>query len=120
MAWRTRVDPNQPDLSVWWRKEHSMSAEIRQIVAQTWTDYIGVPGEWSREQTEEFFTEEATRIADRIARDAARGAAGGDPAVVGGPQREPAPSTADRSRRVRRRGVLEGEFAAISVTFGWV
>jgi len=45
-----------------------MSAEIRQIVARTWTDYIGVPQEWSSEQTEEFFTEEATRMADRIAR----------------------------------------------------
>jgi len=45
-----------------------MSAEIRQIVARTWTEYIGVPQEWSREQTEEFFTEEATRMADRISR----------------------------------------------------
>ncbi len=45
-----------------------MSAEIRQIVARTWTEYIGVPQEWSREQTEEFFTDEATRMADRISR----------------------------------------------------
>jgi len=45
-----------------------MSAEIRQIVARTWMEYIGVPQEWSGEQTEEFFTEEATRMADRIAR----------------------------------------------------
>jgi len=45
-----------------------MSAEIRQIVARTWREYIGVPQEWSREQTEEFFTEEATRMADRISR----------------------------------------------------
>jgi hypothetical protein len=45
-----------------------MSAEIRQIVARTWREYIGVPQEWSSEQTEEFFTEEATRMADRIAR----------------------------------------------------
>jgi len=45
-----------------------MSAEIRQIVARTWREHIGVPQEWSREQTEEFFTEEATRMADRISR----------------------------------------------------
>ena len=45
-----------------------MSAEIRQIVARTWREYIGVPQEWSSEQTEAFFTEEATRMADRIAR----------------------------------------------------
>jgi len=45
-----------------------MSAEIRQIVARTWREHIGVPAEWSREQTEEFFTEEATRMADRISR----------------------------------------------------
>ncbi len=45
-----------------------MSAEIRQIVARTWREHIGVPQEWSSEQTEEFFTEEATRMADRIAR----------------------------------------------------
>jgi len=51
-----------------WRKELSVSAEIRQIVARTWREYIGVPQEWSREQTEEFFTEEATRMADRISR----------------------------------------------------
>jgi len=44
-----------------------MSAEIRQIVARTWREHIGVPQEWSSEQTEEFFTEEATRMADRIA-----------------------------------------------------
>ncbi len=45
-----------------------MSAEIRQIVARTWREYIGVPQEWSSEQTEAFFTDEATRMADRIAR----------------------------------------------------
>jgi hypothetical protein len=45
-----------------------MSAEIRQIVARTWREHIGVPQEWSSEQTEAFFTEEATRMADRIAR----------------------------------------------------
>ncbi len=45
-----------------------MSAEIRQIVARTWTEHIGVPQEWSSEQTEAFFTDEATRMADRIAR----------------------------------------------------
>ncbi len=45
-----------------------MSAEIRQIVARTWREYIGVPQEWSSEQTEAFFTGEATRMADRIAR----------------------------------------------------
>ncbi len=45
-----------------------MSAEIRQIVARTWKEHIGVPQEWSTEQTEEFFTEEATRMADRISR----------------------------------------------------
>jgi len=45
-----------------------MSAEIRQIVARTWREHIGVPQEWSSEQAEEFFTEEATRMADRIAR----------------------------------------------------
>jgi len=61
----TRISPT---CSVWWRKELPMSAEIRQIVARTWTEYIGVPPEWSREQTEEFFTEEATRMADRISR----------------------------------------------------
>jgi len=37
-------------------------------VARTWREHIGVPQEWSSEQTEEFFTEEATRMADRIAR----------------------------------------------------
>jgi len=42
--------------------------EIRQIVARTWKEHIGVPQEWSTEQTEEFFTEEATRMADRISR----------------------------------------------------
>ena len=45
-----------------------MSAEIRQIVARTWKEHIGVPQEWSTEQTEEFFTAEATRMADRISR----------------------------------------------------
>jgi len=45
-----------------------MSAVIRQIVARTWKEHIGVPQEWSTEQTEEFFTAEATRMADRISR----------------------------------------------------
>lgn len=43
-----------------------MPDAIRQIVEQTWRTSIGVPPQWSEQQTRDFFDSEADRIAELI------------------------------------------------------
>jgi len=43
-----------------------MSEEIRRIVQQVWTEHIGIPQEWSPEQTSTFLAGEAERMTNQI------------------------------------------------------
>lgn len=43
-----------------------MSYQIRQIVAQTWREHIGLPPEWSPRQVTTFLDQEATSICSEI------------------------------------------------------
>jgi len=43
-----------------------MSEEISQIVTRVWTEHIGIPEEWSPEQTATFLKDEAERMTNQI------------------------------------------------------
>jgi hypothetical protein len=43
-----------------------MNEAIRQIVERIWVNHIGIPPEWSQEQTEAYFETEAARLSDMI------------------------------------------------------
>jgi len=43
-----------------------MSAAVREIVANVWTEHIGVDPDWTPQQTEAFFDEESRRLSVRI------------------------------------------------------
>jgi len=48
------------------RKARTVSAAIRQIVQRVWTEDIGIPPEWSPQETEAFFASEGERLANQI------------------------------------------------------
>lgn len=43
-----------------------MSAAVREIVANVWTEHIGVDPDWTPQQTQTFFDEESQRLSVRI------------------------------------------------------
>jgi len=55
-----------PTCSASWRKDHPMSERIRQIVERVWTENIGIPPEWTGQESSAFFQTEAMRLEERI------------------------------------------------------
>ena len=66
--WRAeqRTIPSSSTSSEPVRKVRIVSEEIRRIVTRVWTEHIGIPEEWSPEQTATFLAGEAERMTNQI------------------------------------------------------